>query len=238
MWHVLESLGFVPDDSVRSEPPPGLSLDFGNLRLCAGQATVPGGERAVLLSGLLRSRMGWAEVLHELPGEVESFEQGVALIVWCLDRSASGRFQPPHDVEWLERGRSYRSLLPWVRRLAEWESRPHCYAERDWARMAVRKLELGLVASADDEPVVFAFDGHVLSIQVAETEIAISADGEAWAERYSIPASRLRRLPKRFSRPQVEFGVHQSHLTIGSWVYSGVLICRSGTASPVDTTRS
>ena len=106
-----------------------------------------------------------AEVECEMPEEVESPEQGVAWITWCLDEHAPGRlFVPAWDVPWLAIGRQYKHLLPWERQRAAYAARPQCSVRRDFAAWGLRYLAQLLAEADEDTLVTFSFDGEVLLI--------------------------------------------------------------------------
>jgi hypothetical protein len=132
-------------------------------------------------------------------------------------------------LTWLAEGRAFRHLLPWEKEratrekeLAVYAARPHCYAEREWARLAVRSLAERLTDVADEVPVEFWFDGEVLTIRWADERLALAAKGERWPTGYSLPARSLRADPKRFKDQQVEFSVWKGALVIGRQRYEGV----------------
>jgi len=114
--HVLRTLGFEEDPNVLSDETPGLSYDFGAFRLEASQGLNRWFRPVVTLGGLIATSRTNTLIHFEIPLEVESFEQGVALVTYILDSHAGGRFQPPFDVAWLEEGRRFSHLLPWKTR--------------------------------------------------------------------------------------------------------------------------
>jgi len=189
-WDLLKTIGFGEDHSVISDPPGGLSIDFGNFKMSASFVLNRWFREAVLLSGIMSTSRTIAEVECEMPREVESWEQGVAWVTWCLDNHANGGiFKPALPIAWLTEGRQNRHLLPWERERAAWEreraayaARPHCQVQRDWARVALRNLS-EIVATLDDEaPVIFQFDGEVLRIRCADSLIANAGSGQDLAQ--------------------------------------------------------
>ncbi|MFH1821851.1 MAG: hypothetical protein ABH852_05385 [Methanobacteriota archaeon] len=130
-WDMLREFGFWPDDEVFSDVMPGLSFDFGNFRLSASCVRNMRFAEVVLFTGVLATPRTIAQVQFEMPRQVKSFKQCAAWIVWHLDKVAGGNgFVPAHPVGWLAEGRKYRSLLPWIVDMAEYEARPHCIVER------------------------------------------------------------------------------------------------------------
>jgi hypothetical protein len=104
----LQELGFEPDASVYSDLHPGLSYDFGNLRLSVGFDLTPRFVYAAYFGGVLNTRRTVAEVHFQMPLRIDSREQCAAWIVGSLDRSSNGRFEPTIATPWLEEGRNYR----------------------------------------------------------------------------------------------------------------------------------
>jgi hypothetical protein len=221
-WDLLLTLGFVQDQSVIADQPPGISFDFGNFKLEASRLTNRWNVPTVLLGGVMASKRTSALVNAELALQVESREQGLAFVAWCLDNSAGGRFQLTIEPPWLAEGRRYRHLLPWERKRAAYLARPHCYVQRDWARVALKKLAAQVTNLNNDAPVTFSFDGTVLMIRCPGKVNAMSAEGLPWTESYSITAGALRKLPKRLMSEMVEVSVWDSALIIGRWRYAGV----------------
>jgi hypothetical protein len=219
---LLQSLGFTEDVTVFADQPPGISFDFGNFKLEASRLTNRWNVPTVLLGGVMASERTIALVHAELALQVESREQGLAFVAWCLDNSAGGRFQLTIEPPWLAEGRRNRHLLPWERKRANYLARPHCYVHRDWARVALKKLAAQVADLNDDAPVTFSFDGTVLMIRCPGKVNAMSAEGLPWTESYSITAGALRKLPKRLMSEMVEVSVWDSALIIGRWRYAGV----------------
>src|SRR5688572_11179560 len=86
-WDLLLALGFGEDHSVMSDPLPGLSYDFGNLKLSASRCSNRWFVPIVLLTGVIATKRSICELRSELPPKVESVEQGMAWVVWALDNA-------------------------------------------------------------------------------------------------------------------------------------------------------
>jgi hypothetical protein len=114
---ILRALGFHDDPSVISDELPGMSFDFGNFKLEASHNVNRWLRPVIALGGVMATDRTIAVVHFELPVEVESFEQGVALVTHCLD--SQGIFNPSVPVPWLIDGRQYRHLLPWNKKSVE-----------------------------------------------------------------------------------------------------------------------
>lgn len=129
-WELLKEFDFQPDDGVVSDLKPGLSFDFGNLKLSASAVMGKMFHPVVLFTGVLNGRRTLAEIAFELPRKVSSKEQLAALLVYYLDKAADGNvFQPIRGVGWLAEGRTHRKLLPWETDLAVNRARPHFKVE-------------------------------------------------------------------------------------------------------------
>jgi hypothetical protein len=120
----------------------------------------------------------FGEVLCEMPQEVESREQAIAWVTWCLDDNWDGKFQPKFPLPRLEEGRKHRILLPWERDRIALAARPQCQVDRDWMRVALNKLGPYLKSASDDAKVTFEFDGNVLKIQHSDGTLAMPATGK------------------------------------------------------------
>src|SRR5215471_20807474 len=88
-------------------------------------------------------------VQSEMPREVESPEQAIAFVTWCLDNNADdGKFQPAFPVWWLEVGRKNQALLPWVRDLIASKKQQIAYGARPaYTRFGWTTPNLGFMMS-------------------------------------------------------------------------------------------
>ena len=139
-WDLLLALGFVSDAQVISNPPGGLSIDFGNFTFAAHAVYQPSFSPCGHLIGVMTTTRTIAEVECEMPEEVESPEQGVAWVTWCLDEQCAraGCLCLYRDVPWLAIGRQYKHLLPWERQRAAYAARLQCSVPADFARVGLR----------------------------------------------------------------------------------------------------
>lgn len=113
-YEVLTSLGFLPDVSLMSDPPGGLRMDFGNVKLTAIHCLSRRFANVVQLGGVMEPPGSLVLVECEMPQVVKSKELGIAWVTWCLDSHAHGEFQPAKPAPWLIEGRRNRHLLPWA----------------------------------------------------------------------------------------------------------------------------
>jgi hypothetical protein len=227
-WGLLPSLGFVADPRVISDWMPGMSCNFGNVKVSASCVMGRYFKEVVLFTGVLQTERTISEICFEMPLYVESLEQCVSWLVYGLDQSAdNGIFKPAKAVPWLEEGRKNRNALPWkqqwARESAAYAARPHCFVSKEWARIALKTLAEHLATIADDTPVTFQFDGEVLTIRCAGKVIAVAAQGNLWSQSFSIPAAMLRKFPKRFMETHIEVSIWESALKIGRRCYGEVV---------------
>jgi hypothetical protein len=225
-WTLLPFLGFQPDSTVvYSDILPGLSLDFGNLKLSAVAVVSPRSGEIILFSGVLATPRTAAEVQFELPRRIESLKQCAAWIAWNLDQhSSGGAFRPARDVGWIEEARRNRRLLPWVMSQAEYNARPQCSVQRDWLRLAQKNLRERFASLPDDAVVEFVFDGAVFSVRCGTKVIAFPGDGLPWAVCFRVEAKTLRQESKRrLMREYIGVSIWNSRIEFGPWSYEGTV---------------
>lgn len=215
-WNVLRSLGFKEDEGVISDPPGGLSCHINGFKLSASVCTNGSFYPIILFTGVYATGPTLAEVHFEMPREVESHEQAAAWLAWSLDQQIGRGFGTTCAIPWLEIGRRNFDLLPWERSRVAYELRPHCYVDRDWMRLALRKLRVALTMSPPKGMVHFGFDGEILKIQTSGELIAVPGAGRAWPLRVSVPAAKLEDLPKRLIQPSIPVSYWESRLTLGN----------------------
>lgn len=222
-WAALRDFGYTPDPAVISDEMPGLSIDFGSFKLSASVGMNRGFRPVIMFSGVLVTSRTFCEVHFELPCVVASRNTLAAFMVYYLDNAAGDRaLDSEREIWWLAEGRQHRHLLPWEIERAAYEARPYCYVKREWMRLALKNLT-ELLAKADDaREVEFAFNGSVLLIQCIGQVIAMPAAGTAWPTKFTIPAERLRQLPKRLLDKEVGVSVYKGLLHIGRMGYKSV----------------
>lgn len=219
----LVSVGFVRKLGSFSSSSGGLAYDFGNFELEVAYGVNRWFRQVALLHGVIITPRTIAQVECEMPLMLESHEQGLGFLAWCLDNSSPGSFKPAKYVPWLEEARKCTHLLPWEQDAAVYAARPRCWIQRDWAKLLLRSLALEATIAEDDTPIMFDFDGEVLTIRCADSRIAAAGTGDAWPHKYSIPAQNLRKLPRRLMQNPIEISVWESALLIAHHRYSGVV---------------
>ena len=197
MRAVFEDLGFAPDWTAPTEQSPAYIFDFGNLTLKAAQVTGEYLRPEFLMTGIARTPRSLATIASSAPLEVESFEQGVAFIAAAI----GPHFTPLRPAPWLDQGRLWQDHLPGRRELAAYRARPRCNVERDWFRVAARRLREQAQAADEAAVATFAFDGTVLTIQAGALIVPMPAEGAAWTEHYAVRLHHLSHLPRRLMRP-------------------------------------
>ncbi len=210
-WNVLRAIGFTEIDGCR------LCFDFGNFQLEAVQGITLLAVPVVQISGVLSSDRIIAMVSHDLPSELESYEQGLAFLTYYLRRHVRHLSRVP---DWLHEGTHYQHLLPWERERAAYRARPHCLVQREWLRVALKTLAKRLATVSDDAAVTFQFDGGVLTIRCAGKPIAMAGEGDPWPRSYAVEAGSIRKLPTRLMQENVEISIWERSLVVGNRRYS------------------
>ena len=199
---VLLALGFWPDEA----RPDSLSFDFGTLVLESAQVlSLPGGF-VVAFCGVQSTSRAIRQYDFKLPCMLESLDRGKALIADYLRN-----FTPAVPCDWLEEGRALPHLSPWERKRLAYEARPKCLIERDWSRLAAKRLR-SLAEVADETAVIeIIFDGRTISFQSLTETIAMRATGDAWeksawiylkSHRFAEAAQRASRLSCDIRQPR------------------------------------
>ena len=211
------SVGFTP---VTGRMSPCLRYDFERFTVEAIEAHNLFGTPFVQLSGYVIGKHIMAQIDHQLPFMVESREQGIAWLSYCIEKSVGDYFEreggkvPP----WIEEGRRHKTLLPWERDMAAYNQRPHCSVRHDWAKLALKSLREELEATGDPKGVLFSFNGEVLAIRSCQKLVAAApADGKRWQHSYVIAAFTFRGIPQRLRKGPIEFSIWQDALIIGDY---------------------
>jgi hypothetical protein len=206
---VFEKLGFREDWEAITDQPPAYYYDFGNLRLTAAEVMSDHFMPCFHFGGVWRDANSISMVDFQMPLEAESFEQAVAWIAYGIGE----RFRPSFSTPWLSDGRTLRNHLPWVRRMEEYMARPMCWVEKEWFRVAAKKLRPLADSVSASDLVWLSFDGETLRIAGCGATVIVPATGTAWNARYAISARQLDHLPKRLADPVV-ISVWEGRLTV------------------------
>lgn len=192
---------------------------FGPFELQAAAGMTRWFQRTFLITGIINTGRKIAFVEREMPLDVENEAEGLAWLGDILGTSIPDTLKP----DWLLRGEAQRHLLPWVAEQAAYDARPQCSIERDWMRIACRKLREHALGAVEYDTSTFYFDGEVLDIRAHAAEsiprvfrMAMPAKGDAWTELASVSTWRLETLPRRLMTASVEVSVWEGKLTIGN----------------------
>jgi hypothetical protein len=90
-------------------------------------------------------------------------------------------------------------------------------------RLALKTLAEYLASSPDDAPVIFSFDGSVLSMRCDGRVVVLPGEGLPWTVNFTVQDGKLRRVPKRFMHEDIEVSISESRLRIHGWVYEGTI---------------
>ena len=170
-------------------------------------------QTVVLLRGILRTKRTIGLVDSEIPPDLGSAREAAAWISYALKSHRSDLEPLP---AWFVEGELHWGLIPFVRQMREYEARPQCYVDRDYARTLRRKLRAALSEISRDTEMSFRFDGRVLSITLCGTVYEVIASGTKWSSAYSVMVGHGEALPTRFISPAVEVSVFEGVLTFGN----------------------
>lgn len=209
---VLPELGFEEDWTQIADRQPGYSRDFNQVKIRAVEIMSRYFQPVFSFWGTEVTSRSMGEISFEVPVEVESFEHAVAWITFCLDRSFQPLLESP---SWLSQGREWADCLPWMQRQREYETRPQCRVEREWMRIAARRIGKALNGSNAGARVSISFDGSVLRIGSPGLEIALTATGPAWPAHYSVMLDDIHKLTRRLMQSEIEIGIWDGKLQVG-----------------------
>ncbi len=208
---LLVELGFQAEVARYTDQQPGYRYDFGNLVLHASQVTNEYLRQTMLFTGTKFSPRSIGSVEFSLLLNVESYEQGVALIAYNLGQD----FNPMKPTPWLLQGRIWEEHLPGRRELRRFQQRPQCNVEADWFRVAVKKLIAFGENAAEGDCFSVSFAGNVLTVVLPDQQLVMPATGKDWPQAYQCLASGLRHLPRRTPSIGVSVSIWDGYLTIG-----------------------
>lgn len=197
-------------------------------------------RQAFFLSGIVNTGRTMRLIESELPLEVDSREQGLAMLAHHLREAIPEHLKP----DWLREGEGMRKHLPWEKERAAYRRRPLCNVDREWMRIACRKLREHSSGAVEDDSTTFYFDGAVLNIcaHAAESvpnklDLAMRAEGRAWSEGTAISTWRLESLPRRLMTPMVQLCVWQGSLIIANHRFPAhQILPREGTLETAQAT--
>jgi hypothetical protein len=208
---VLLGLGFTPCRADFTDEQPGYQYNFGNLLLKACQLTNLYMRPVMQFSGFMATPFKMETFDFEMPLQVESFQQGAAYVSYNLGK----KFIPKRPTTWLEEARQWEDLLPWRRRMILYEARPHCFAEAEWFRVAVKKLLAWGQLANDEQTFEVICANEVLKFKMQDQTVAIQVRGKDWPTAFVCKTKQLAKISKRTPSVGVPVGVWEGRLTIG-----------------------
>ncbi len=204
---ILKKIGFLPTEG-------GLEFDFGNCKLKTIKGMTPQFFYGITFLGYWKTNRSMGQLDFALPLEVESYEQGIALIAYYL-RRAELKIKP----NWLIEGLSLSELLPWEIEKKKYRDTPKAIIEHEWFRVIVKKLLEASKNSTEVDETTFFFDGAVLHIVCNGVKIVCSGTGKNWLSTATVKTKSLNFLPKRISKKDVQIFIWEDKLYIGSRVF-------------------
>ena len=210
---LFKILGFKEDWDAIAEQLPGYKYVARGVEITVSQVTNEYLRPCFLVLGCVRSPRSIEGIEFEIPVQVESFEQGLAWLVYGVGKHKDW-LSPP---AWMTLGRQLEEHLPWVRRQQAYKNRPVCNVDRQWFRLAAKQLRDLAATAAENDRAIFSFDGAVLRIEACSQTLAMPAKGNApWVTSYAIPANQLDHLPQRFATASVNISVFDDRLSVAN----------------------
>jgi hypothetical protein len=165
----------------------------------------------MLFTGIKSTPRSIGSVQFELLMDVDSLEQGLALIAYGIGQD----FTPEKATPWFDEGRNLRDQLPWRARTREYEQRPSCKVEADWFRVMAKKLRSAAEVGSETDSFLVTFKDSLLRFDLPILMVAVPAIGSNWETRYRGRLIDLRHLPKRTPAGGVEVSIWDSRIQIG-----------------------
>ena len=188
----------------------GAGYIFSHLILNAIHVMSPTSFRfVVLLTGVVLTPRSVGEVESQIPADLGSALEAAAWVSYAL-RSYRKDLEPLPD--WFVEGERHWDLIPHVRERREYEARPKCYIDRDYARPLRSKLLEQLYYPTGEAEMTFSFDGSILSIVHRNSVHRVVASGDSWPSSYRVIVDPEAKLPTRFNRPEVEVSVFKGYI--------------------------
>jgi hypothetical protein len=210
MRDLLSRLDFEEVWGTMTDQEPAYRYDFCNLQMTATQVMSSRLRPIFMFGGVWGDGRSIGEIDFEMPLEVASFEQGVAWISYGIGR----KFRPRKLCPWFIQGWEWQDHLPWMQSMKDFEARPQCAVDREWFKIACKKLRELSSSANENDLAIFGFDGEVLRINACSQTIVMPAEGKAWSKQYAIKTQNLDLLPKRLMRTKIHLSVWEDHFSI------------------------
>lgn len=201
---ILTKIGFLPNEK-------GLYYDFGNFELVAIKGINRYIQKGYTFIGCYVTARSAGIIDFFIPLQVESYEQGVALMAYYL-RSTKLKNKP----DWLDEGLALREHLPWEKETKAYNENPVAIIEHEWFRILVKKIRILIPSSSDDDVTKFSFDGSVLKVVCNNETFVITGLGKDWQKTVSVKTKSLDFLPKRIQNKDILIYVWKDYLYIGN----------------------
>ena len=211
MQSILFKIGFITNED-------GLQYDFGNCKLKAIQGVNRYFQEGFNFCGYYISDRNAGELDFFLPIQVESYEQGLALLAYYL-RNANFQNKP----DWLIDGYALSEHLPWKKEMKAYNENPRADIEHEWFSVLVNKLRLLIPESTDEDITTFSFDGTVLKVVFNNETFVVSGTGKQWQQTATVKTKSLDFLPKRIPKRNVSIFIWKDDLHIGNRVFKLVV---------------
>ncbi|MBK8245311.1 MAG: hypothetical protein IPK88_17935 [Saprospiraceae bacterium] len=205
---ILIKIGFLPTGD-------GLQFDFGNCKLKANHGISRQFQEGYNFYGFYISERKAGEFDFFLPLFVESFEQGLAYIAFCL-RKADLKYRP----DWLNEGLAFEEHLPWKRDAKAFNENPKAVIEHEWFRIMVKKLRNLMSNSSDEALTKFSFNGSVLKVECENQTIVVSGIGNDWQREATVKTNSLDFLPKRIPNENILIYIWKDKLHINNRIFN------------------
>lgn len=213
---VFVAAGFEQDWSADwTEQLPTYLMRVGPFEVRASELTSMTSFRPVFVVSPIGSdgrRIFW-DARTEMPLVLDSIDQGFA---WLADLFQRWDIHLHPVPGWFDHGVRLSYLLPWVEQRARYDARPQCTVDREWLRVAVRKLRAASATAELDAIVQLSFDGAILRFTLHNNDVlAMPAKGSAWPTLLDILLTDCCRSFGRIMHPVVHFGVWDGYLVAG-----------------------
>lgn len=210
---ILTKIGFLPDRNGLSFGN-ALYFDFGNCKLKVFEGINRHFQEGFNFLGYYVSGRSAGELEFFLPPQVESYEQGLALIAYYL-RNAELKYKP----DWLNKGFALEEQLPWKKEMKAYNENPKAIIEHEWFRVLVNKLRALISGSTDEDITTFYFDGKILKVVCNNETFVVSGSGKNWQKTATVKTKSLSFLPKRIPHRDVIVFIWKDELQVSNRVF-------------------
>lgn len=208
---VCQAAGLAPMPDWTGPGPRAFAVRIAGGDVAVWESVDQVGRRMAFMQGSVRRSRSFALVEVTLPAEVESHEQGRALLAHHLAPHWGNDPRP----QWARDGERWADHLPCRRDQADYAGRPQARVRRDRIRPELQALRVSAEAAGPDDLAAFTFDGEILRICAKGLKVAVMAEGEPWPAPAQVPLARLRHLPKRIMQDPFRIDIWDGQLRLG-----------------------